>query len=380
MNDFLLTESELRARGGHKWRKYPPEVLPAFVADLDFKVAPAVQSAFARFVAYQDYVYGAPADLEALYAAFAQWMTRQHGWTPDPALTTATTDVVQGVAATLIAYSAPGEGIIVQTPAYPPFLRVVDGTARHLVENPLLLAGRYTLDVDGLRAAAPYGRVILLCSPHNPTGRVFERDELRKIASIAEEHDLTIVSDEIHADITYDAARHIPMETICPERTVTLASATKSFNIPGARAALVHFGSAALKERFDKAFPEHLLGRPSRFGVDATIAAWSDSEAWFHDVMQYLAPNRALVAEWVTSRNGIGHVPPEATFLAWLDCRELDLPGSPYEFFLESAKVALGDGRDFGGPGAGHVRLNFGTSKEILSEILARMSHALDEI
>ena len=379
MEDFLLTADQLRARGGQKWRKYPPDVLPAFVADMDFKVAPAVQSAFARFVDHQDYVYGIPTDLEALYDAFARWMRRRHGWAPDPALTMATSDVVQGVVATLVAYSAPGDGVIVQTPAYPPFLRVVDGTGRRLVENPLRLTGRFVLDLDGLRDAAPHGRVILLCSPHNPTGRVFESDELRHIASIAEEHDLTIVSDEIHADITYDGARHIPMETIAPERTITLTSATKSFNIPGARAAVVHFGSAALKQRFDKVFPEHLLGRPSRFGVDATIAAWGDSEPWFDEVMQQLSRNRLLVAQWAASRKGIGHVRPEATFLAWFDCRDLGLPGAPFDFFLESAKVALGDGRDFGGPGVGHVRLNFATSAKILSEILARMSHALDE-
>lgn len=380
MEDFLLTAEELRARSGLKWQKYPPDVLPAFVADMDFKVAPAVQAALARLVDHQDYVYGMPTDLEALYATFARWMERRHGWRPDPALTMATADVVQGIVATLVAYSAPGDGVIVQTPAYPPFLRVVEGTARRLVENPLRRGDRFTLDLEGLREVASRARVILFCSPHNPTGRVFDNDELRQVASIAEEHDLTIVSDEIHADITYDRARHIPMETIAPERTVTLTSATKSFNIPGARAALVHFGSAALKERFDKVFPEHLLGRPSRFGVDATIAAWSDSEPWFDQVMRRLASNRSLVAEWAASRKGIGHVPPEATFLAWLDCGELGLPGSPFDFFLESAKVALGDGRDFGGPGVGHVRLNFGTSKEILTEILARMSHALDEV
>jgi cystathionine beta-lyase len=380
MNDFLLTESELRDRRGVKWGKYPPDVLPAWVADMDFKVAPAVQSTFERFVDQQDYGYGMPAGLESLYETFARWMRRRHGWSPDPTLMTATSDVVQGVVAALVAYSDPGDGIIVQTPAYPPFLRVIAGAARRLVENPLRLAGRFTLDVDGLREAARHGRVILLCSPHNPAGRVFESDELRQIAAIAEEHDLTIVSDEIHADITYDDARHIPMETIAADRTVTVTSATKSFNIPGARAAVLHFGSPALKERFDKVFPDHLLGMPSRFGVDATIAAWSESEPWFDQVMQHLTLNRALVAQWAGSRNGIVHVPPEATFLSWLDCRELGLPGSPYDFFLESARVALSDGRDFGGPGVGHVRLNFGTSREILTEILARMSRALDGI
>ena len=380
MNDFLLTQHELRARRGVKWAKYPPDVLPAFVADMDFKVAPAVQSAMERLVDEHDYVYGLPSDLENLYATFAEWMRRRHGWNPDPALTIATSDVIQGVVATLVAYSDPGDGVIVQTPIYPPFLRLIDTTKRRLVENPLELRGRFTVDVDNLRDVSSRARVLLLCNPHNPTGRVFDRDELRHIAAIAEERDLTIVADEIHADITFDDAKHIPMETIAPERTVTLTSATKSFNIPGARAALMHFGSSALKDRFEKALPQFLLGSPSRFGVDATIAAWSDSEEWLQRVMRYLGENRELVARWAASRKGIGHVTPEATFLAWLDCRELELPGSPYDFFLESAKVALGDGRDFGGRGEGHVRLNFATSSEILNEILGRMSHALDEV
>lgn len=363
-----------------KWRKHPPHVLPAFVADMDFKVAPAVQSALQRFVDHHDYVYGMPDDVDAMYAAFARWMLERHGWSADPTLTSATSDVVQGIAAALVAYCRAGDGVIVQTPAYPPFLRVVEGTGRRLMENPLALNGRYLLDFEGLRDAASRARVLLLCNPHNPTGRVFEKHELVQIAIIAEERDLTIVSDEIHSDLTYDGNLHIPMESICPDRTVTLTSATKSFNIPGARAAVVHFGSAALKERFDRTFPEHLLGRPSRFGVDATVAAWSDSTPWFEDVMAYLARNREIVARWAASRDGIGHVPPEATFLAWLDCRALRLPCEPHDFFLEWAKVALADGRDFGSAGVGHVRLNFGTSSEILEEILARMSHALDEI
>jgi cysteine-S-conjugate beta-lyase len=380
MQDFLLTEPQLRARGGGKWRKYPPDVLPAYVADMDFKVAPAVQAALRRFIDHQDYVYGPHNDADSLFAAFASWMKRRHGWGPDPTLTVASADVVQGIVATLVAYTQAGEGVIVQTPIYPPFLRVIADTGRRLVENPLVLGERYALDVEGLREAAPKARVVLLCNPHNPSGRVLERDELEQIAAVAEAHDLTIVADEIHADIVFPGATHIPMETIAPARTVTLTSATKSFNIPGARAALLHFGSQDLKARFDKAFPDFLLGRPSRFGIDATIAAWTESEGWLTGAMEYLQGNRDLVSRWVAAREGIGYRPPEATFLAWFDCRRLGLPGSPFEFFLESAKVALSDGRDFGARGEGHVRLNFATSTEILSAILARMSHALDEV
>lgn len=380
MSDFFLTADELRARGSGKWRKYPPDVLPAFVADMDIKVSGAVQAALRHLVDTQDYGYGLETDLGDLFTAFARWTAKRYGWSPDPALTVASADVIQAIVATLVAYTDPGDGVIVQTPSYPPFLKVIASTDRRRIDNPLVLRDRYELDLEGLRAAAPDARVLLLCNPHNPTGRVLERTELEAIARIAADHDLTIVADEIHGDVTFGDATHLPMETIAPERTVTLTSATKSFNIPGARAAVIHFGDSALKDRFDAAIPDFLLGRPSRFGLDATIAAWTDSDEWLDQVMGHLARNRDVVSGWVASRRGIGYRPPEATFLAWLDCRELGLPGSPYEFFLESAKVGLSDGRDFGPPGEGHVRLNFGTSPQILNEILARMSHALDEI
>lgn len=382
MPDFVLSAAELRSRGGGKWRRYPPDVLPAYVADLDFKVAPAVQAALHRFVEHQDYGYGLHEEVEALYDAFAKWMARRHGWNPDPALTMALDDVVQGIVATQVAYSAPGEGVLVQTPAYPPFLKTIASSGRRLVENSMRDSGeRFEIDFDGLERVAPQARILLLCNPHNPTGRVFSRDELEGIAAIARRHDLVIVADEIHADIVFGGANHIAMETIhgAAERTVTLTSATKSFNIPGARTAVVHFGDAALRDRFVAAMPDHLLGRPSRFGVDATVAAWTESDAWLHATLAYLARNRDTVSRWAAATPHIGYRVPEATFLAWLDCRKLGLEPSPYEFFLESAKVGLSDGIEFGGPGAGHVRLNFGTSAEILEEILSRISRALED-
>jgi cystathionine beta-lyase len=383
MDDFVLSAAELRARGGGKWRRYPPDILPAFVADMDFKVAPAVQAALRRFTDHQDYTYGLREDHLILHDAFAGWMARRHGWSPDPALTIDLDDVVQGIVATLVAYSDPNDGVVIQTPIYPPFLRVIASTGRRVVENSLVrssASARFSIDFDGLREASKDARILLLCNPHNPTGRVLERGELGRIAEIAAEHDLTIVADEIHADVVYPGSRHVPMETIpgVADRTVTLTSATKGFNIPGARTAVVHFGSEVLKSQFDAALPEHILGRPSRFGLDATIAAWTGGETWLTEVLAYLQRNRELVSEWAASRGCIGYAPPEASFLAWLDCRDLTLPTFPYDFFLESAKVALSDGRDFGAPGTGHVRLNFATSIEILREILERMSRALD--
>src|SRR6266849_11019776 len=256
MEQFLLGADQLRGRGGGKWTKYPADVIPAFVADMDFKVAPAVQTAITQFTDTQDYGYGTMTDAIPLFDAFAAWMARRHRWQPDPTLTHANTDVIQGLVAMLVAFTAPGDGIIVQTPIYPPFLRFVASTGRRLVENPLVDDGtRFVMDPEGLERVAPQATMILLCNPHNPTGRVLERAELEGIAAIAAAHNLMIVLDEIHADLVYPGATHIPMETIeaAVERTVTLTSATKGFNIAGLRTSIAHFGSAGLKEKFDNA-------------------------------------------------------------------------------------------------------------------------------
>ncbi len=380
MEPFLLTIDQLRARGGGKWKKYPPDVIPAFVADMDFKVAPAVQRAIARLTDAQDYGYGQMTDSAALFEAFSDWMVRRHDWRPDPALTHANADVVQGLVATLVAFSEPGDGIIAQTPVYPPFLRCIADTGRRLVENPLLDDGtRYVVDLEVLERAAGQASMILVCNPHNPTGRVFERAELEGIATIAAAHSLTIVADEIHADLVYPGAKHIPMEAVAEaaSRTVTLTSATKGFNIPGLRTSIAHFGGVALKERFDRMLPERLLGAPGRMGVAATIAAWCEADTWLDEVMSYLDGNRRRVADWA-ARSGVGHYLPESTFLAWLDCRRLDLPVgvTAQQYFLDHARVALSEGSDFGEAGQGHVRLNFATSAEILDEILSRLSGA----
>ncbi len=378
---FLLGADQLRARGGGKWKRYPPDVIPAFVADMDFRVAPPVQDAVRQFTDTQDYGYGLMTDTIPLFEAFSAWMARRHDWRPDPTLTRANTDVVQGLFATIVAFSEPGDGIIAQTPIYPPFLMCIPAAGRRLVENPLVNDGtRFVVDIEGLERAAAQASMILLCNPHNPTGRVLERAELEGVATIAAARDLTIVADEIHADLVYPRATHIPMETIAAaaERTVTLTSATKGFNIAGLRTSIAHFGSPGLKARFDRSLPEPLLGGPSRFGVAATIAAWSEAEAWLNSVMLYLDRNRWQVAKWAAQAN-LGHYLPESTYLAWLDCRRLDLRTglTPQQHFLEHAKVALSEGLDFGEPGRGYVRLNFATSAEILEDILGRLGGAL---
>lgn len=382
---FLLTPEQLRSREGVKWRRYPPDVLPAFVADMDFAVAPAVQEVIERLVGRNDYGYGQMEDGERVANAFARRMQARYGWGVDPELTLCPIDVVQGIVAAIVALTSPGDGVVAQTPVYPPFLKAVEDTGRRLVENPLVDSGEsFVVDGDGLRSAVDAGtRMILLCNPHNPTGRVLTRDELETIAAVAIERDLVIVADEIHSELLYPPARHIPIASLGPEvaaRTVTLTSATKAFNIAGLRCSVAAFGGAALHNRFAAGIPDHLLGRPNRLGVEATITAWAQGDEWLERVLGYLDHNRRRVAEAVCAA-GIRHHAPEGTYLAWLDCAALDLPGqSPYEFFLERAKVGLSDGAEFGAPGVGCVRLNFATSAEVLDEILDRMTSALASV
>lgn len=383
MQTFELTIDALRARQCSKWTRYPSDVLPAWVADMDFKVAEPVQAAITRLVEQQDYGYGHRTGEASLAMAFTARMQERFGWTVDCDRVQTVTELIQSMFAATLAFSDPGDGIVVQTPIYPPFLMTVAKTGRRLVENPLVDDGnRYVLDLDGLRRVIDdRTKILLFCNPHNPSGRVFEREELLAVGKLAVERDLIIVSDEIHADLVYSGHRHIPLAALSPEiaaRTITLTSATKGFNIAGLRCAVIHFGSAELQERFRQTIPDHLLGQASVVGIDATIAAWRYGQPWLDAVMQRLSANRDLVAQFVAEElPGVRHYAPEGTYLAWLDFREVNLPSAPHQFFLDRAGVALGNGGDFGAPGRTCVRLNFATSGAVLEQVLTRMSEAV---
>ena len=391
MEPFNLPIEVLRARRGVKWRRHGEDVLPAFVADMDFAVPDPVQRAIQRIVEEQDYGYPERMGDAGLEAAFAHRMRERFGWAIEPSRVLPVADLIQGIAATIEAFSQPGDGLVVQTPVYPPFLHLTDETNRRRVLNPLVDDGRrLSVDVAGLERAVDSGtRMILLCSPHNPSGRVLSRGEIEALGRVAIERDLIIVSDEIHSDLVYPGARHLPTGSLNDEiaaRTVTVNSATKSFNIAGLRCGLMYFGSDQLLERFRSAIPTRLLGAVSVIGVDATVAAWREGQPWLDQVMLRLEANRDRVAAWVDEvAPAIRHYRPEATYLAWLECAGLEFPGaadgasvSPQEFFLREARVGLSAGGDFGPGGESCVRLNFATSAPILEEILDRMAGALE--
>jgi len=278
--------------------------------------------------------------------------------------------------------SEPGDGVVVQTPIYPPFLGAVAKQGRRLDENPLAPGPRgYEFDLDRLRSETDgRTRILLLCNPHNPTGRAFRRGELEAVAQVALERGWWVVADEIHQDLVYAGHRHVPFASLGPEveaRTITLTAASKAFNVAGLRCAVGIFGSEEAKRRFC-ALPRHLRGGIGMLGIEALEAAWRYGEPWLDEVRAYLAANREYLIAFVRDElPGVVVHPPEATYLAWLDCRALDLRPSPFAFFLEKAKVALSDGATFGTPGRGFARINFATSRAILSDALERMAKAL---
>ena len=371
----------LRARRGEKWRLFGPDVLPAWVAEMDFPLAQPVRAVVEEALAHDDLGYPLESP-DALQQAFAERMESRFGWRIDPRRVEALSEVVQGLYVSIDRMSERGDGVVVQTPVYPPFLGAVRNLERRLVENPLVAGdARWELDLDGLRSAAD-ARILMLCNPQNPTGRVLGRSELEAIAEIAAARDWIVLADEIHADLVYPGASHVPFASLAPEveaRTVTFSSASKAFNIPGLRCAVAHFGSESLRRRF-LSMPRPLRGGIGSLGQAATLAAWRHGDAWLAQVLAHLDGNRRLVARFAAERwPGVRTWLPESTFLAWLDFRALDLAPSPQRFFLETARVALSDGAAFGEPGRGHARLNFGTARPLLQQILERLDAALRE-
>lgn len=383
---LTLTKQQVLARQSYKWRQYPQGVIAACVADMDLRTAPAVEAALADIIDRVDFTYplrdGRKAD-RAVAAAFAARMRRLYGWEAAPEQVLALPDLVQGTFAAVMAYSDPGDGVIVQVPNYAPFREAIEGTGRRLIALEMECGARgYWFDLDKLAAKVDARtKVLILCNPHNPTGRVFTRAELEGVLAFAERHDLIVVSDEIHAELLYPGVSHLPFASLSPAaaaRTVTLNSATKCFNIAGLRCAVAHFGTAALQERFHARIPVRLTGAVNNFGIDATLAAWNEGQAWLDEVCAHLLAMRDHLVD-VLRRElpAIRFHVPEATYLLWMDCSALELGQPAASFFLEHARVALSPGEIFDPRAAHYARLNFATSRPILDEMLDRMIAAV---
>ena len=349
---------------------------------MDFPVAAPIRALLAEMVEDSDFGYAPMPPVGPLNAALAGWMERRHGWSPDCNRVELLTDIIQGVYIAFETLGERGQGTWLQTPAYPPLLVAAEQTGRTAIPDTLVPTDTgYAVDFDALERSLPdHARFLLLCNPHNPTGRVYTRPELERLAEIALRRDLVILSDEVHADLVYPNHHHLPVASLAPEvaaRTVTFTSATKAFNIAGLRCAFAIFGSEVLHRRFNE-FPRRLRGGLNAFGAEATRVAWTDCDDWLEAVFAQLKENRQFIEEFVAERlPGVVYRPPQATYFAWIDCRALALGEEPYDFFLREARVALMPGPEFGPGGAGWTRINFATSREILAEILERMAGAL---
>ncbi|MGP7999495.1 MAG: MalY/PatB family protein [Streptosporangiaceae bacterium] len=368
----------LRQRRSFKWRTYPDDVLPAFVAEMDFDLAAPVIDAITRAVALGDCGYGHAGVLGAAFAAFA---AARLGWAADPARVFAIPDVMTGLAEVIQALTPPGAGVVINPPVYPPFWFRFGFSGRRIVEAPLArdASGRYQLDPAALDRALgePGVAAYLLCSLHNPTGSVWTREQLRTAADLCLRHDVVMLVDEIHAPLVLPGAEYVPFLSIDHEmtsRAFTFTSASKGWNIPGLKCGLAVAGSVAggklLAARWEAFLPGHL-------GVLASVAAFTDGLPWLDAVRAQLDENRGRLGQLLAGQlPGARYQPPEASFLAWIDCRGLGLDGDPAATFLDRGRVALSPGEDFGGQGRGFARLNMGTSPDLLAEAVGRMAAA----
>jgi cystathionine beta-lyase len=370
-----LTERMLRTQRSMKWGAVPPDVLPAWVAQMDFTPAACIRDAITAQIAQGDIGYALGGGLGE---AIADWAKHHYGWTIRPDWVLPVPDLDFAVAAVLRAYTAPGDGVILNPPIYPPFREIVERAGRTLVDVPMALgAVHWHLDLDALEAAYRSGaKLHVLCHPHNPTGAVLPKEALGQIARLAERYGVMVVADEVFAPLTYPDVAFTPYATVA-DNAVSCLSASKTWNVSGLKCGMLICSTAEQVAQLSRQTEPAMAGV---LGVTATIEAFSDpaTEVWRAECLAYLDGNRRLLTELLDRHlPGARYWLPEATFLAWVDCSPLGLPQAPATVFLERGKVRLSDGSGFGQEGQGWVRLNFATTRRILTEIVARMGRTV---
>jgi cysteine-S-conjugate beta-lyase len=378
----------LRSAHSTKWTEHGPDVLPAWIADMDFPIAAPIQAAIDSYVNEQFIGYPGRPFANRVTSAYANWSADRYGLLLDQQNMVVLTEVVQGINVTLRAFTKPGDGVLVMTPLYPPFLEAIEEQQRTLVDYRITLQnGQWAIDWDALSLLVRTERptMFMLCHPHNPLGRVFTREELHRIADLAEEIDAIVVSDELHGELCFAPNVHIPFLALgnqVAKRTITLNSASKAFNTAGMRCAVLHYGTAELKERAQQELgSHHLLGVPATIGMLVTEAAWQHGSQWLSDCVSYLHNNATYVYERFSAMS-LTVAPNQATYLQWLDFSPnlavmARLHADPAicvsDLLRTEAKVALNHGPTFGTNLAHCARLNFGTSRTIAANLCDRI-------
>jgi cysteine-S-conjugate beta-lyase len=367
-----ISLAKLRGRASAKWTTYPADVLPAWVAEMDFPLAEPLKQRLRRAIDADDCGYAQPRSLPESFVAFAK---SRFAWTVDPARVSVAPEVMVAVAEILRVVTKPGDGVVINPPVYPPFFATIQEVERAVVEVPLahVPGGGWDLDLDALEKAFAAGaKAYLLCNPHNPTGRVLEKSQLEEI----------VIADEIHAPLTLPGAVHIPFVSVSESigaNAITVTSASKAWNIAGLKCAVIVAGSQAMQSALKK-LPKEFQERTGHLGVIANIAAFEEGAPYLEGLLAHLDRNRTLLAELLGMYlPAVRYIPPQAGYLAWLDCSALGLGDDPSKVFLKKGKVALMRGIDFGRQGACFTRVNMGTSGAILSEVVGRMRKAIEK-
>ena len=372
---------ELRRRRSAKWRTYPDDVLPLTVAEMDYPLAPVIADQLGEAITRSDTGYAIA--LPALGEAVASFAARRWSWLVDPGQVTAVADVGVGISELLRVVTANGGSVVISPPVYPPFFDWVEESGASLVEAPLLLAEHgWTLDLERLEREFRSGAAaFVLCNPHNPVGRVHSPEELVALVALAHRFGVVVISDEIHAPLVLPGATFTPLLTVpgAADTAISVISASKAWNLAGLKCASIvtaHPAMAAIVAQL----PPQTQWRIGHFGVIASVTAWNFGDDWLDCLLGTLAARRSqLGALLLVELPEIDWRPPEATYLAWLDCRALGTGDRPRDLFLERGRVALEPGPRFGTPGAGYVRLNFATSSDILVSAVTAMALAVTQ-
>jgi cysteine-S-conjugate beta-lyase len=377
-----LGPDALRRRGTVKWNRFDDDVLALWVAEMDFPTAPVVKAAISDAVEREQFGYPRLDVETGLPDATAAWSANRYGWEVDPGRIHLLPDVVRGIELAIECFSPKGSPVVLPTPAYMPFFEVVQMLDRPLIEVPMATdSGRFVLDLEGIEEAFRAGAsTLILCNPYNPLGRAFSAEELRALSLVVERYEARVISDEIHGPITYERP-HIPYASVSREtadHSVTIASGSKAWNLPGLKCAQIIVTNAR-DEKVWREIPGLRTHGASTIGIAANTAGYRMGAPWLDETLTYLDQNRRALAELLAKYlPEVRYRIPEATYLAWLDLRGLELPVEPAEYLLDHARVALSPGLAFGSTGTGCVRLNFATSRAILEEAILRISSALE--
>lgn len=382
--DFT-TPIDRRGSGAIKYGPHPKfpdaDVLPFWVADMDFAVAPAIRDALQAKLDHG--VFGYEGISDAYRDAVTGWFARRFGWQPDPKSLITTPGIVFAVATAIRAFTKPGDAVLIQNPVYFPFAGLVKKNGRRLAETTLTLKdGHYKIDFAEFerQIADNDVKLFVLCSPHNPTGRVWTREELSRMAAICAAHGVIVFSDEIHCDFVWPGRRHTPFANLSPEAaamTVVGTAPSKTFNLAGLQGSNLFIADASLRRRYQKELAAQGFDAPNNLAMAATVAAYNAGEPWLTGLLAHLAGNIAALREALAD-TPIRLICPEGTYLMWLDCRALGLADDALEaFFVEDAGLWLNAGITFGSSGSGFMRMNLACPRTALDAGIARLRKAL---